>query len=1660
MAKSRSGGGEDWAASKARERKARKRRPLKWLGLGLLSGVVLLVVFLPSIAGVVAPGIVRGQSASMKGSVDLRSASFGWFGAQRLRGLRVIEADGTVAADLDLTVDRGLLGLIGSGFAPGAVRVSGRLEIERGADGTINIAEAASPKAPGPTPPPAAAPGPLTVPPMALGFEFEAVNLEVIYRDAALSGVERVLVPSARAKLEVSSGGDVVVDADGRAEVAGVAAGRAGGARGTGAAGPSRVLGFTLHAEAPGLIGAGGVVEAESATLSVRAELQDVAFGPLVAAGLLSPEAGAALGDRGRAGLVVSGTLNDLRAVVSAESTGGLGVGGELAYRAATDAGPGSVRVVRPLTVTMSGPFVAAMSGGVEGMEWVTAPGVSFTVSALEAPVPAEGEPDLRGLRAEVGLAVTAAAAMVEVPGLGERRRVDVEPVELRVSTRALGDGVTIAGGAGLGLDGRPGGTFTADLVVGGLLDERGAIASGVLPTIDGRVAASDVALEALQPIASAFGLDLTRDVGPLLNLELTAEPAGGTTAVALRGSAEHARVSADMSIDPRSFRLTGEGLSLRLDRLGGVIDHALTSGAGGASAAPARVAAAGPLELRVPAASADLERLAAGDLSAISATIGVTLGSVSGRLTPPGAAERSFVVRGVRATADLADLRGGATLRAGALAEVDGRAAGTLGIDLRAQGLLGDDGRARGGLPGAISGELTLTGLVTALAEPFLVGTGLSMGDAIGPTADLRLSAVTDGPADASGIPPTRLTLGLASEHLKADAALLLTADRLTSLPEGVRVTHGRPGPVLNGIFSASAPPGGPAPSLVGVGAAGLTVSGLDIPLDPTTRAPVLENASGRVILRASGLGLSLPDGPQDLGTLESQVSLTPGGSPRVVLTAGTPGSEPYLEASFTLLGAMDPSATPQLEGRLSVSELRVALLDAFSAPIATPSGRSVTPSELLGVLGATRAGVTLTATPLADGLTGVSLDVATRGPRGTPGPSVTTRVPAVSLTDPASAEHWSTEILARLDPSGMVQLLEWFAPQAQVRRGDSGPVSEVSLNIERRGATIALRAQAPGMAMPGMTIEPAQEGGEPVTLAPFRLSASAAADLPAAALFENAAGTADVRTEFSVVDASGAALGRVTVTTRAGLLGAVPAGEISVRAAVEGLAVAIIEPMLGGAGSISGAVGPSLSLTADITGSVGPDGAPERLAADLSVQSQRLRTTEPIRVAMAGGRVESTAPGEVLWDADPAWLNRMLRTPSGAEPAATIAELSGARLRLRSLRVPADPAAGLSDLALDLSLAADALAARLPTGEVRRFTALGVALRTDPAKPNAVAITAGLTGPGGVSAVRLDGEVANLDASAGPYPIATLTGEVGRFPVALLQALGRMEGDLSGLLGPELSMTAQLRQFPARDGTIELAATTGQAQALDLGQPQALVQLRGIIRQQRADERLFLVAQGRPVASINAFDQSFGDAGARFLPIFGGISKSAGQNPAKIELSELVYPLDGAVADVQFTGTVDPGEVDFSLGGALASALNFAGQREQGELGRRLQPFAVAMKDGVATYRDMSLPLGEFTLDSYGDFDFVNDRQTVHALAPAGNIRSDFFESLGPVAGRAVKQGVKAGFVSEGPIGQPGRFTPTFKIDDMFDPAGLINDLLRDRLRGVFPGRGGGGE
>ncbi|MBX3385728.1 MAG: hypothetical protein KF768_04075 [Phycisphaeraceae bacterium] len=223
----------------------------------------------------------------------------------------------------------------------------------------------------------------------------------------------------------------------------------------------------------------------------------------------------------------------------------------------------------------------------------------------------------------------------------------------------------------------------------------------------------------------------------------------------------------------------------------------------------------------------------------------------------------------------------------------------------------------------------------------------------------------------------------------------------------------------------------------------------------------------------------------------------------------------------------------------------------------------------------------------------------------------------------------------------------------------------------------------------------------------------------------------------------------------------------------------------------------------------------------------------------------------------------------------------------------------------------------------------------------------------------------------------------DVREFPTPVLDTLANQGGLASEALGPTISLTAAARQVSLTSedhGTLDLRAVS----------PRADLELKGKVVGGR------FVQTGPTTVRLLEIRPQLITQLAGSVPVVDSLEKSREDQPAVISATNLQLPLDGDLSQLNGTLSIDPGVARFTTTNAFGQLLKAVGGRQQGAIGRRIEPFIVTARSGVLEYERFTLPLGEFNLQTQGQVDLVKREMRVTTYAPFFAVAE---EALGPI-------------------------------------------------------------
>ncbi|MBL0871213.1 MAG: hypothetical protein IBJ18_11625, partial [Phycisphaerales bacterium] len=518
---------EGWASGTGMDRTSRRRRIWKWVIFSTLGAVVLgavvLVIMLPTIAGWIAPGMIRSTAAEqIEGSVEVEDLSLSWGGPQRVGKLTLRDPKGKDVAEVSVTVPVGLWGLIRGNYDLGEVNVAAAAVIVRSKDGTTNLerAIAKNKNAPPPSKDPAKVPGTLSavikLDDLVVAFEDEATG-----RKGKLRKIDGTIDLAVGKPVKIKLG--AMVEGASRDE-AGSMLIEAKVSKWSDDAGEITTKKMALEAAMNFERLPAGFFEA----LTGRTDLLET----------WGDRYGLKADAKWTGDLAGEGTVN--ASWTSAGTTGGVQMVVGNGRASVSTPGEQRLRLMSSALSKLAGKTITGASENagnpqqtVQIERW---PEVTLKLEGVGIPLAERGglgafvsrtsDPEIGKLAGEITLDVGAfGGKVVATPG-APARALEVAPIRVTLSTSELMKQARLGASGRATIDGLSAGALAGELTLGGFFGRYG----GVKPSnasIDGTLALTQVASALLEPLLEGAGIKPTEDFGPTLDVRLTGQRSG-----------------------------------------------------------------------------------------------------------------------------------------------------------------------------------------------------------------------------------------------------------------------------------------------------------------------------------------------------------------------------------------------------------------------------------------------------------------------------------------------------------------------------------------------------------------------------------------------------------------------------------------------------------------------------------------------------------------------------------------------------------------------------------------------------------------------------------------------------------------------------------------------------------------------------------------------------------------------------------------------------------------------------------------------------------------------------------------------------------------------------------------------------------------------------
>lgn len=1030
---------------------------------------------------------------------------------------------------------------------------------------------------------------------------------------------------------------------------------------------------------------------------------------------------------------------------------------------------------------------------------------------------------------------------------------------------------------------------------------------------------------------------------------------------------------------------------------------------------------------------------------------LAVQIGSLTGQLRREaggGVSQPQFVaVQPTSLTLRSTDLGASTTLQVATKATIDNQSAGNLNIRATLGSLVVPAPSAaagqlvfasgQSGVPSSIDAEVDAGGVATSLLQPFVAAVGLPivLREDVGPTLDLSLKARSVGEVKPGRMPPTDIDLAISSENITALTKMSITPEAISlRAGEPARLGVVRAGPLLQRVLAAQPTP--PPMRIDGAVRLDVSISQLNMPLaGGKVQADTLSTQAGVQISQTRATLNPGTPGALDvaLDQFQAEADIRPGAS--AVIRAGGPlqidGSPAALRAEATILGLGSAPASTMLpalggrriEGSIDLTGLPGSAIEKLAFDASTGAELRALAGELIG------PGLTINTR-----LTRTAQDAAQAFTLAISGPQLTIRTAGALQATDLNLE--ASTLTARVSPEAARAAL-------RVAGQTDGAVARVTL---RQASDLTLTVAPVAIPLKAGALTPDfARAGERQLSAVLALSSPLIADGVdvggRSESFGLAGLRADVAAPLAMLGAgSGGGGGSMQLRANADLIGRSETdrlarltaevsrqgtGPIAASLNLADLLTERVDGLMGKPGLISGAVGERMNLAASATRA--GDSSPWMV--DASVTAPRM-TVERLRAEVQSDRLALREPMRLTWTATPAWLASMLTSPD--KPAAmtfdTPLELT-ADVRTLAMALPSRDSSGMpirgvlqpGVFALDAEVRSTSIsftpAAQVgqPAASPVVLSGVNIVAKTAPGgggqghAPLEFAATVSSIRSGQVQtpeATRINGSVVNFADSRGtPTPdvaALTLNARTGMIPTSLIEALTNQPGSLTPLLGENLTASVDLVNVARKSGS-------GTAK-VDLRAPNASFVLGGPVRDgvlrtsepgatpMLAELNEFSFTKGRAVGTVSALNP------LGYLGFVAGVQRlrdDVNTRPSMISSPDLALPLDGDLRKLNGTIRVDLGRINMKMEQNFLQlldipALNRVVDRVANAQQRPVPPFAISINQGVATYKDVQLPIGSYTFRATGTIDLPNQQMDVVTYVPTAGLAPGALASL----------------------------------------------------------------
>lgn len=1025
----------------------------------------------------------------------------------------------------------------------------------------------------------------------------------------------------------------------------------------------------------------------------------------------------------------------------------------------------------------------------------------------------------------------------------------------------------------------------------------------------------------------------------------------------------------------------------------------------------------------------------------------------------------RQLVVAPAKLSIKSADLAKDATVTAQTSATLDSQSAGTVAVNLHATELLDAKGVLRSLAAAGLDGSAEVRGLSAELLAPFVAAAKLPINvrDDVGPTVDVSLRA-----QPAAGTSGRTVEFTLESRNIHAQAPVKFTDSAVSSDKFSLRIDQG-----VNLARRFIEQPAGSA-KLAGIGAVAMDGS-FSVPLKDGKAN--LEAATITATALISNIQTQIgSEPPVQLAQVNARAAAAPGQPLKITLdtTAQQGNQQAKVNGDVAITGLFGGTKSAELpslggmriKGTISADDIPGPMVESLGRAFGALNEASQVGAVVRELLGAS-TDINLILTPESDGRQSAVLDIKGAGVQASTALAIAPSQLQFATLD-AKVNATASLATSLLNAAGLPEqarslhltapanvTLKLGAPFALPLSKDAAGKYTLAPDLAAAEQPVKLKATVDQLDIAGLQADqPNARFGIKDVVADVDLVLADLVDAPA-----KGARTGGLTAKL---EAKATRDGQPAGTIAGGVSAAMAAGNMSASLVLSDLPTPLVDALAGKPGLVSGLAGDR--MTVSFTGGQAGKGQP--MTATLGITSPTLKVSG-VQIDSNETAFRLAKPVTIEATAQPAWIEQFVLSAKPGEAQSTrIGQPFPVAIAVRSLTLsksrvvngttvggPFKP--GVFSVEADVTIPSLALVRQQP----------GPGGRTVAATTNMQGLTAkvGTSNTGTLNAdvqvakvyegsaatgdpVTMKASLKNFADGEGAANFANATKDftlnANKFPTAIIGAFVGPQLDLVKTLGPEIQANIAVTNFSTTTGSVNAKLQSNKASFNLVGNVQ---------------DGALVVQSNQPMeVKLSEFSYDLSSKLLQVLPLFAEASKLSDGKFSTITSNNLRLPIDGDMRKLNGDVRVDIGLINYTFDKGFGQFLDstiFSGGKAADQ--RPIEPFNIAIRNGVATYDKFEIPVRNIAIKTKGTANLVNDTIDVVTYIPTiaaapglmGNINNQLSKGFGKIFPNVIAEGTMIPLRTRGPMSSPKREVDVALMAEEFgnqlNPVNIIGNL-----------------